>query len=226
MLAPSRPLVSGQHRSFRGRALYRHRNLVTVAIAVLIGQFESLVAEGLIALLEDNDGIRVVLRGVASSDLEQAVTRYGPRLVILSDGVDHGVLARLNARELRPSLLVISRHPTRLQGTMLVAAGVSCVGIEASAEVIQSVVHSASRGHASFASAEGTWQEPNYLTPSSPLTARERELFGLLSAGYSNKQAALSMNIGVRTVATHAEQIRRKLGIQHKQELVGKALSS
>ncbi len=197
-----------------------------VAIAVLIGQLDYLVAEGLIPLLEDDDRIRVVMCGVDSGDLEREVTRYGPRLVILSDGVDHGVLARLNARELRPSLLVIARHPTRLQGTMLVAAGVSCVGLEASAEVIQSVVLSASRGHAIFASAEGTWQEPNYLTPLSPLTARERELFGLLSAGYAYKQAALSMNIGVRTVQTHAEQIRRKLGVQRKQELIGKALSS
>jgi two-component system nitrate/nitrite response regulator NarL len=45
------------------------------------------------------------------------------------------------------------------------------------------------------------------------LTSRERQVLVLIAEGFSNKEIATSLNIGVRTAETHRERIMRKLGI-------------
>lgn len=46
-----------------------------------------------------------------------------------------------------------------------------------------------------------------------PLTAREREVAGLVTRGYSNRQIAEELMLSVRTVTTHVSHIFAKLGI-------------
>jgi DNA-binding CsgD family transcriptional regulator len=57
-----------------------------------------------------------------------------------------------------------------------------------------------------------------------PLTRREREVLGLISEGYSNKQGALRMNISPRTFESHRAEAMRKLGARNTADLVRKAL--
>jgi DNA-binding CsgD family transcriptional regulator len=57
-----------------------------------------------------------------------------------------------------------------------------------------------------------------------PLTKREREVLGLISEGYSNKQGALRMNISPRTFESHRAEAMRKLGARNTADLVRKAL--
>lgn len=50
-------------------------------------------------------------------------------------------------------------------------------------------------------------------TPMSRLTNREREVLVHIADGFSNKEIAHQLSIGVRTVETHRERIMRKLDI-------------
>jgi DNA-binding NarL/FixJ family response regulator len=50
----------------------------------------------------------------------------------------------------------------------------------------------------------------------SALTPREMELCELLKGGLSSRQVSQTMNVTLATVHKHREQIRRKLGFQHK----------
>ena len=50
-------------------------------------------------------------------------------------------------------------------------------------------------------------------TPLARLTNREREVLLYIAEGFSNKEIACQLNIGVRTVETHRERIMRKLDI-------------
>jgi DNA-binding NarL/FixJ family response regulator len=59
---------------------------------------------------------------------------------------------------------------------------------------------------------------------SKPLTRREREVLGLISAGHSNKQGALQMHISPRTFESHRAEAMRKLGARNTAELVRSAL--
>lgn len=49
--------------------------------------------------------------------------------------------------------------------------------------------------------------------PLTRLTNREREVLLYIAEGFSNKEIACQLNIGVRTVETHRERIMRKLDI-------------
>lgn len=62
------------------------------------------------------------------------------------------------------------------------------------------------------------------VSPSKPLTKREREVLQLISEGLSNKQGALRMRISPRTFESHRAEAMRKLGARNTAELVRAAL--
>ena len=51
------------------------------------------------------------------------------------------------------------------------------------------------------------------------LTAREREIAGLIGAGKTNRQVAEALVISERTVETHVAAVFAKLGIANRREL-------
>jgi DNA-binding CsgD family transcriptional regulator len=57
-----------------------------------------------------------------------------------------------------------------------------------------------------------------------PLTKREREVFDLISQGFSNKQGAQRMDISPRTFESHRAEAMRKLGARNTADLVRLAL--
>jgi DNA-binding NarL/FixJ family response regulator len=69
--------------------------------------------------------------------------------------------------------------------------------------------------------------EPAVTSPSTadtPLTPRERELVQLLSEGYSSNDVAERLHVSVKTVATHRENVMRKLCVNSVAELTRYAL--
>jgi DNA-binding NarL/FixJ family response regulator len=61
-------------------------------------------------------------------------------------------------------------------------------------------------------------------TPSSLLSAREREVLQLLAEGKSTKETAARLNVSVKTVETHRKQIMDKLGLHSIAELTKYAI--
>jgi DNA-binding NarL/FixJ family response regulator len=60
--------------------------------------------------------------------------------------------------------------------------------------------------------------------PVKDLTAREREVLGLLAEGLSNKQIARALGISVRTVTVHVSNLLRKTGTASRTEAALKAI--
>lgn len=57
----------------------------------------------------------------------------------------------------------------------------------------------------------------------SQLTAREREVLGLLKQGLADKQIASRLGISVKTVEKHVSAILRKGGVRSRTELLARA---
>ena len=55
------------------------------------------------------------------------------------------------------------------------------------------------------------------------LTAREREVASFLTSGYTDREVARMLGIGRRTVETHSANVRAKLGLKSRRELLGGA---
>ncbi|MDQ2137991.1 response regulator transcription factor [Alcaligenaceae bacterium A4P071] len=56
--------------------------------------------------------------------------------------------------------------------------------------------------------------------PTTLLSPREREILRHVAAGSANKQIAQTLNLSVRTIETHRQNIKRKLGIDGQAEFV------
>jgi DNA-binding NarL/FixJ family response regulator len=50
------------------------------------------------------------------------------------------------------------------------------------------------------------------------LTKREVEVLALIAEGRTNREIALSLRFGEKTVATHVSNVLRKLGVHHRTE--------
>lgn len=72
---------------------------------------------------------------------------------------------------------------------------------------------------------EGAAGPPALLDERPELTAREREVLGLLAEGMPNKQIAKVLGISVRTVTVHVSNLLRKTGASSRTEAVLWALS-
>ena len=76
---------------------------------------------------------------------------------------------------------------------------------------------------------------PRVVTPQSavargtaddtPLTAREREVIALVSAGATNQEIASALVISESTVKSHVKHILRKLGAANRAEAVSRHLA-
>jgi non-specific serine/threonine protein kinase len=61
-------------------------------------------------------------------------------------------------------------------------------------------------------------------TPDMPLTAREREVAGLIAQGASNRQIAEKLVIGERTAEAHVSNMLAKLGLSTRVQLAAWAV--
>jgi LuxR family maltose regulon positive regulatory protein len=58
---------------------------------------------------------------------------------------------------------------------------------------------------------------------SDPLTARERDILGMISQGFSNKRIARTLEISPETVKSHVKRIFSKLAVGTRTEAVSRA---
>jgi len=64
------------------------------------------------------------------------------------------------------------------------------------------------------------------VAPTPRLTARERQLIGLVAAGQTDTQIAAELLISVRTVRSHLDRIRTKTGCRRRADLTRLALQT
>ena len=55
------------------------------------------------------------------------------------------------------------------------------------------------------------------------LSDREMHIFQLLGSGLGKRQIAHSLNLSIKTIESHRENIKRKLGLKSSRELVDRA---
>ena len=193
------------------------------SIRVLLVDDHAVVREGLRTFLELQDGIEIA--GEAADG--EAAIREAERLhpdVILMDLVMpklDGVGAMQELRRRLPSIRVIvltsfMQDERLLPAIQAGAAGYLLKNVEP-AELARAV---------RAAHAGGTLLDPTVASrlveaiaqprgeePRERLTAREREVLGLIALGRSNKRIALELGIAEKTVKTHVGHLLAKLGV-------------
>jgi DNA-binding CsgD family transcriptional regulator len=212
-----------------------------------VARLEPLLARAVEVLLREDSRVRLLAYGVQREELERAVARWAPGVLVVDEHVQHALLARM--RRVHPALrvLVLAHSPSPLLRSVLQAHAIQCVDVAGPARQLLAAIHRAPRrssraaagarvdagsgikARAGVEAGAGTEAGAAALagavglgrgTGAEGLSAREGEVLAHLRQGRTVKETALDLGISTHTVWTHTANIRRKLGAQSKRDLI------
>lgn len=209
----------------------------TEKIRIVLVDDHPLVLEGIIARLENEPSLEVV---GSANDGAQALTLIAEVLpdVVLMDismptMTGFEATERLRAEQPGVRVLILSMHESREYILKLIQCGAAGYVLKdvSSNELITAIktVYSGATYFSAGAS-QSLFSQPDFRSsaPASEakeaLTCREQEVLRLLAQGASNKAVARQLDISVRTVETHRQNIKTKLDIQTAAGLVRYAI--
>lgn len=202
--------------------------MTATTIRLLIVDDHPLVRDGLRLRLASLPGVVSVCEAgnadEAWAHMAPAAPAEAPNLVLMDVGMKDisgiDLTAALLARHpaLRVLMLSMYDNPEYVQRALQAGAR-GYVLKDAPANDIVSAIQTVAEG--------GTYLSPAVAgrlfrgqAPRPVLTPREAEILAALGRGHSSKQIARDLDLSVRTVETHRQSIKRKLGIEGQAELI------
>jgi DNA-binding NarL/FixJ family response regulator len=190
---------------------------------VVAGKFEDLVSLALEVLIGEDPSLELVARDVPMPDVEAAVAKHEPSVVLLNFGTLPAPAEVQRLHEAHPDtrIVVLANRPSSGDCDQLLSFGATaCLSKDTEARDIINAIHLASRGmHVLPRSAAAGGGLERLGAQGAELTPREAEVLELLQDGSTNSEIAKRLSIGLETVRTHARNIYRKLGIASRREL-------
>jgi NarL family two-component system response regulator LiaR len=190
-------------------------------IRIVVADDHAVVRQGLRSFLGLQDDMEVVGEAEDGAQAVEAVERLGPDVVLVDlvmPGVD-GVEAIRRIHELRPEtrIIVLTSYADDSKVVPAVRAGAAAYLLkDVQPAELAAAIRTVAAGGALLASAVtarvleeivgGGAADPG-------LTAREREVLGLLARGLTNRQIATELVVSEKTVKTHVSNVLGKLGL-------------
>ena len=205
-------------------------------IAVLIVDDFPLVRRGLAAALQADPAIRVIGEAEGVADGLDLARTLRPDVILvdlrLADGSGIELIERLADVGDGPPVLVMTA--IEKLDTMHAAAAAGARGYltkrVGGAELREAIVTVHGGGTVFGLSAQSDLASdfpeisPSRTASSSLLTAREREVLGLVGQGHTDKEVAERLSLSIRTVQNHLNALRRKTGLRRRTELASWAV--
>ena len=199
-------------------------------ITVVLVDDEPMVRQGLRTILESDDGIRVVGEAEDGAEAVSLVRATRPDVVCMDvrmPGVD-GIRATelLRALDPPPRVLVVTTFSSDDHVFDALRAGAAGFLLKrARAEEVVSAVRAVAAGDQLLYPEAVRTLALRHLAPrpdpgAFDLTAREREVLGLVAEGLSNAEIAARLVLGVETVRTHVAKVLAKLGARDRTQAV------
>jgi len=199
---------------------------------ILLADDHTLTLEGIRAVLEPHhEVVGAVADGRA---LVEAALRLKPELVILDitmpllNGIDAAVQIRKSLPGVKLLFITMHVNPAYLEAA-LNAGGTGYVLKSAAREELLDAIERVLSGRIYITPSLSSehlerFNDPSVAAAALRLTAREREILQLIAEGRATKEMAFVLNISVKTVAFHRENIKRKLGLRTTAELTKHAI--
>jgi DNA-binding NarL/FixJ family response regulator len=207
-------------------------------IRVCLADDQALFRSGLRALLALFPEIQVVAEAEEGEAAVATVLKHRPDVLLLDvrmprlNGVQ--VITALASQGALPGTLLLTTFEddvALISGVRAGARGFLLKGVtpEMLVEAVRTVanggtfLHTTLSSHAAAVDLHADWRTQSLATPD-PLTAREREVLGLMTNGLSNTQIAEALDLGEGTVRNHVSSILSKLGVADRTKAVLLAL--
>jgi len=187
-------------------------------VGVVLGQFEALVALGLMTLLEGEPRVTLAASGLDGVGVRAMSARSGALVAVLGEPTCYE--QALQTLAALGGVIVLARGATVPMGRLLVGVGVSCLDFGVSERDLLDAIRLTARGGCVLLAADGQ-RVTRRDRRESLLTEREVSVLKLLSRGASYAEIAAHLSISVETVRKHAGSVYRKLGARGKSQLLG-----
>ena len=185
---------------------------------VLIVDDHPMVAEGIEAILESYDDLKIVGVLGTGRDAVAKVGALAPDVILMDLNMPDisGLAATEMILEKRPEtrILILSMHDSpEYISTALNHGARGYVLKDVPTDEIKTAIDTVMAGAQYLCTGAEGAIAPDTQDGREPLTSREQTILLELAQGRSNKEVALVLGISVRTVETHRKNIKRKLGI-------------
>jgi len=193
-------------------------------IKILIADDHPVVRKGLWSCLSGKTNFKIVGEASDGAAAIQKVKELAPDVVLMDidmpqkDGLEVTNVLRKESPNVK--VLILSMQSNRDTVLRIIKAGArGYVLKDAPTDELARAIETVNAGEAFFSAPVAQIALNQYLTdtdatkPLAKLSERESEVVGLIAEGKSNKEIAMHLGIGVRTIETHRERIMRKLDI-------------
>jgi two-component system response regulator NreC len=205
---------------------------------VLLADDHEIVRAGIRSLLERHEGVSIVGEAGSGAEAVELAAELRPDVVLMdvTMGDMDGVEATRRIKEQTPdvNVLALTIHDEEAYFFEMLTAGASgYVPKRASPQILLTAISVVAEGEIFLHPAVAGALVREYLQDGRSgatkrvydgLTPRQREVLTLIAQGLSNQEIAAKLDISVRTVERHRENIMERLNLHSRVELVKYAL--
>ncbi|MDA0322213.1 MAG: response regulator transcription factor [Verrucomicrobia bacterium] len=207
-------------------------------VNVFLVDDHAIVRDGLRLLVESQDDMKVCGEAECPEEALRRIGRADANLLVADLKYNNGsgmeFIRELKARYPEVRVLVLSMHEESAYAERTLRAGASGYVmksglrgtlLEAIREIMDGRIYLSERMKDMIVrrSASGVVDPPG--SGVDDLSNRELEVFDLLGSGASSREVADQLEVSVRTVHTHRERIKQKLGLANSAELMQRAVA-
>jgi DNA-binding NarL/FixJ family response regulator len=200
---------------------------------ILVVDDHPVVRGGLIRLIDQQSDLVCCGEAAAASEVQTAVAKLEPDLVILdlrlkgADGLE--LIKSLKSQFPALPILILSQYDAPLYVERALHSGaLGYVVKETAADELVRAIRTVLAGEVYLTRAMASRLLHKFVGASvkgpragiEHLTDRELHVLQSLGSGMSTRQIALELNLSIKTIETHRENIKRKLGLNGASELI------
>jgi DNA-binding NarL/FixJ family response regulator len=209
-----------------------------MTLRILIVDDHAVVRRGVRSLLESQAGWEISGEATTGREAVDLAKRLQPDVVVMDlslpdlNGLD--ATRQILKESPRSEIVVLTMHHSEELARTVLQAGARGYVLKSDADQSLIAAVESLRQHKPFLTSTVTeFMLDNYLrrpdmddagAAHAAVTAREREIIQLLAEGQSNKTAASTLGVSVKTIEAHRANIMRKLHLRSLSDLVRYAI--
>jgi len=191
-----------------------------MSIRILIVDDHAVVRQGLKMFLGLDPDFEIVGEGESGEEAVRLTGELNPDVILMDllMPVMDGITAISTIRRDFPDIEIIALTSVLEDEAVMKAMRAGAIGYllkDTQAEELRRAIKAAAAGQVQLSPQAAARLMREVRAPESPekLTERETDVLRLLALGHANKEIALELNIGEKTVKTHVSAVLRKLGV-------------
>lgn len=194
-----------------------------MTIRICLADDHAIVLEGLRALVDGEPDMTVVGATTDGDAVEELVRRTTPDVLVLDYELGGRrapeVVQALRQEGRIPRILILTAYHDGETIRSALESGAEGLALKtASPQQTLAAIRQVMAGQLVFPQAARRWLDARQASRSDEVTAREREVWGLIAEGLTNVQIAERLALSENTVKFHVQHLFQKLGVKNRTE--------